>query len=156
MSGKKPKRRDVAKRQDAGTVEQHHVHVKGQASEVTVARFHLGSLPSAEEAAAYKGIQPGAFDRLLSMVEHQAEHRRAREARKVDADICVDRETSEKADPASVGMDCRTPRRHWASGQELATDMTSSFGSPDGLRRGIDTSFSAQDDLTYTLRQRAV
>lgn len=64
--------------------------VAGHASEVTVARFHSGPLPPAEEVAAYEGILPGAFDRILSMVEHQAEHRRMQETKTVAAAIRVE------------------------------------------------------------------
>lgn len=89
MSRKKPKRRHVAKRKDA-TVERQHVHVESHASEVSVARFHSGPLPPAEEASAYESILPGAFDRILSMAEHQAEHRRAQETKIVDGAMRVE------------------------------------------------------------------
>lgn len=64
--------------------------VAGHASELAVARWHSGPLPPAEEVAAYEGILPGAFDRILSMVEHQAEHRRMQETKTVAAAIRVE------------------------------------------------------------------
>ena len=55
MSKKKSRRRDVAKRPDV-TVGQQQVQDQAHASEVSVARFRSGPLPSAEEAAAYEHI----------------------------------------------------------------------------------------------------
>lgn len=89
MSTKKPRRRQVDKRQEAA-VEPRHVRVEGHASEITVARFRSGPLPPPEEAAAYESILPGAFDRILSMAEHQAKHRRGQETKMVDVAIRVE------------------------------------------------------------------
>lgn len=89
MSRNKPGRRHVAKRQQT-TAERQHVHVASQASELTVARFRSGPLPPPEEAAAYEGVLPGAFDRILSMAKHQAEHRRTQETKIIDAAIRVE------------------------------------------------------------------
>lgn len=88
MSGEKAGRRHVAKQQEA-TAEPQHVPVAGRA-EVTVAHFRSGPLPPAEEVAAYESTLPGAFDRILSMAEHQAEHRRRLETKVVDAVIRVE------------------------------------------------------------------
>ena len=85
MSRRKSGRRHVAKRK--GAIEPRHMRVESRASESSVSHFRSGPLPPAEEAAAYESILPGAFDRLLSMAERQAEHRRTQETKIVDARI---------------------------------------------------------------------
>jgi len=44
-----------------------------------------GELPSAETIEAYENVLPGAADRILAMLEHQAEHRMTMERTVVQA-----------------------------------------------------------------------
>jgi uncharacterized membrane protein len=44
-----------------------------------------GELPSAETIEAYEHVLPGAADRILAMIEHQAEHRMTMERTVVQA-----------------------------------------------------------------------
>lgn len=89
MSEREAARGLGAERRDA-PVEREHGQVEGHASEVLVAHFRSGPLPPAREAAEFESILPGAFDRILSMAEHQAEHRRMQETQIVDAAIRVE------------------------------------------------------------------
>lgn len=59
--------------------------VAGHATETAVARLLCGPLPTAEEAASYEGLLSGAFDRILTTAEQEAEHQRALELKNLDS-----------------------------------------------------------------------
>jgi len=50
-------------------------------------RFSIGPLPPPDELQRYESILPGAAERIISMAEGQATHRRQLERDAVDADI---------------------------------------------------------------------
>lgn len=78
----------VANRQDTPVVQPSHVGVEGIGSELAVvATFRSGPLPAADEVAVYEQVLSGAFDRILSMAEEQAKHRRQVEAQTVDCSL---------------------------------------------------------------------
>jgi uncharacterized membrane protein len=67
--------------------------VGGTQASVTVQRTHYeGPLPKAEELQRYEQALPGAADRIITMAEKQAEHRRGLENRIADSNIAREKD----------------------------------------------------------------